>query len=585
MQRGRNNTGGSDAAPGTPGWSIAELPPNEDVRLEVLRRYALLDTPPESSYDEITGLAARICGAPIALMVLLDDRRQWFKSRVGLDATETPREQAFCAHAILGRELFVVEDAHADPRFAGNPLVLGEPHVRFYAGAPLVNAEDLALGTLCVIDRVPKQLTELQRRSLEVLAHQIVVQMELRRTQAQLCSSVERARQLSAVVEQTGDIVLMTDRDARIVYVNKSFETQTGWRSHEIIGRTPGVVRADLQGTEELSCDAVVEQLQSGEIYRGTMLHKRKDGTTFRGEHTITPITDPTDGRVYFVSVCRDITERERAEVQDAELRLAAEVQKRLYPQAPPGIEGFDIAGMCMPASQTCGDYYDYVPLQDGTLGLVVGDMAGHGFGPALIMSSTRAFLRSLLLTGHTPRDTYRHLACWLSPDLADDAFMTLLTVFLDPVSRQICHVNAGHSPGFVLDQHGALRFDLGVSGPALGLSPNCSYFCSRPRQLQTGDTIVLVSDGITEARSPAGDLLGRDRLERIVARHCQLPAVAILERVREELVAHTGGCDREDDQTMVVCRVLEQGPKRALWALRAEAGRACCAAAPEAST
>lgn len=582
MLRDWNSTGSREPAPASPDWSIAELPANEDVRLEVLRRHGLLDTPPESTYDEITGLAATICGTPIALMVLVDDRRQWFKSRVGLDATETPREQAFCAHAILGRELFVVEDAHADPRFAGNPLVLGAPHVRFYAGAPLVNAEDLALGTLCVIDRVPRQLTELQRRSLEVLAHQIVVQLELRRTQAQLCSSVERARQLSAVVEQTGDIVMMTDRDARIVYVNKSFETQTGWRSHEMIGRTPSVVMADLPD-EEMSCEAVMAQLESGEIHRGTILQKRKDGTTFRCEHTITPITDPADGREYFVSVCRDLTERERTEIQDAELRLAAEVQKRLYPQAPPGIEGFDIAGMCLPASQTCGDYYDYVPLLDGTLGLVVGDMAGHGFGPALIMSSTRAFLRSLLLTGHTPRDTYRHLACWLSPDLADDAFMTLLTVFLDPVSRQICHVNAGHPPGFVLDQRGALRFELDVSGPALGLSPNCSYSCSRPRQLQTGDTIVLVSDGITEAKSPDGDLFGRDRLARLVARHGRLPAVAILERVREELMVHTGGRDREDDQTMVVCRVLEQGPHRALWALRAEAKPSCCKAAPEA--
>ena len=159
----------------------APPPSDEAKRLEALRLYDVLDTPAEEPFDDLTELAAHICEAPIALITLIDEDRQWFKSRIGLDATETTRNIAFCAHAIHQPELFIIEDATRDERFADNPLVTQAPHIRFYAGAPLITPEGHALGTLCVIDREPRQLSPDHQRALRVLSRHVMTQLELRR--------------------------------------------------------------------------------------------------------------------------------------------------------------------------------------------------------------------------------------------------------------------------------------------------------------------------------------------------------------------------------------------------------------------
>ena len=159
----------------------APRPPDESARQRALEDLQLLDTPAEREFDDITLLASFICGTPIALISLVDKDRQWFKSRVGLDVPETPRDIALCAHAILGDGIFEVTDAATDVRFKDSPVVTGDPHLRFYAGVPLKTSDNHNVGTLCVIDREPRRLDESQRAALKALGRQIMRLVELRR--------------------------------------------------------------------------------------------------------------------------------------------------------------------------------------------------------------------------------------------------------------------------------------------------------------------------------------------------------------------------------------------------------------------
>ena len=156
------------------------VPSNEAERLRTLRSYKILDTKPEERFDELTQLEALICDAPISLISLIDTDRQWFKSRFGLDMQETPRAQAFCTHAVMQPEMFVVPDTAKDERFAQNPFVKGETHIRFYAGAPLAARDGHLLGTLCVMDRQPHALSDTQKRALEILSRLVIANIELR---------------------------------------------------------------------------------------------------------------------------------------------------------------------------------------------------------------------------------------------------------------------------------------------------------------------------------------------------------------------------------------------------------------------
>ena len=207
----------------------------ESNRISELRRYAILDTPPEARFDRITSLAARIFKTPIALISLVDEQRQWFKSHYGTAVRQTAREISFCTHAIEGDQVLVVPDATLDPRFAASPLVTGEPHIRFYAGAPLITAAGYRLGTLCLIDRAARDpLTPDQEANLTDLAAMVVDQLELRLAEGE---RTEAQKLLASVFESAAGGISVTDERGCYVQINPAYCRLLGYEASNLIGR------------------------------------------------------------------------------------------------------------------------------------------------------------------------------------------------------------------------------------------------------------------------------------------------------------------------------------------------------------
>ncbi|MBU0687953.1 MAG: diguanylate cyclase [Gammaproteobacteria bacterium] len=204
----------------------APLPDNEQARLEALLSYDILDTEPEAEFDGMVQLASSICETPIAVISLVDQDRQWFKAIVGLDAKETSRDLAFCAHTILQNDVMVVNDALQDPRFFDNGLVTSDPKIRFYAGAPLITSDGLPLGTICVIDRVPRQLNADQLLALKALASHVITQFELRKSHSKVRQQIRELHQtqkvLSTLINASPDFICFKDGVGRWQTANKS---------------------------------------------------------------------------------------------------------------------------------------------------------------------------------------------------------------------------------------------------------------------------------------------------------------------------------------------------------------------------
>jgi len=285
----------------------AEIPEHEEQRLRALRETGILDTPPEDVFDDVAKLAAAICGTPIALVSLVDENRQWFKAHIGLDATETPRDVAFCAHAIHGHEVFVVSDAREDPRFADNPLVTALPTVVFYAGMPLETRDGYGLGTLCVIDHEPRVLRAEQLEALRVLGKQVAYKLELRRSSAALAQA---NADFAAFFDRSHDLLCVASTDGRLLRVNAAWELALGFTQAELLGRPllEFVHEDDRARTQEelsrLAEGGRTEAFENRFCVRG-------------GAHRWLRWTgaQSTDGRSLFGSA-RDVTE-ERA-IQDA---------------------------------------------------------------------------------------------------------------------------------------------------------------------------------------------------------------------------------------------------------------------------
>ncbi|OYV96587.1 MAG: hypothetical protein B7Z62_07915 [Deltaproteobacteria bacterium 37-65-8] len=342
----------------------APLPPNEAMRLVTLRGYDVLDTLPEQAFDDLTLLAAQICQVPIAVVSLVDENRQWFKSIIGLDAKETPRDVAFCAHSILtSDELLEVYDAQLDPRFADNPLVTSDPHIRFYAGAPLVAPDGHALGTLCVIDCVPRELSTEQKNALRALSRTVIAQLELRRTLT-VCRQVkEQFQSLNATLEQQvemrttdlrqeikvrseselrfrqlseniREVFWMTDPvKNNMLYISPAYELIWG-RTVQSLYASPWEWLEAIHGEDRQRVFQAAMTKQADGLYDEEYRVVRPNGEIRWINDKAFPVRD-SEGAVYRIAgVAEDITERKQASQETLEAKERAELIFKTSPDA-----------------------------------------------------------------------------------------------------------------------------------------------------------------------------------------------------------------------------------------------------------
>lgn len=291
---------------------IAPLPENEQQRLEALRSFDILDSIQESAFDNMVQLASYICQTPIAAISLVDEQRQWFKAITGLAAKETPRSVAFCAHAILQDEVMIVPDATQDERFFDNPLVAGEPDIRYYAGVPLVTSHGYHLGTLCVIDRVPRELNTEQLEAIKVLANNIMAHLQLRLSNKQIRNQIKDLELAATIFQASSEAMLVTDADNLIITVNPAFTLLTGYTIDEVIGKNPKLLRSGKQ--PETFYKEMWHKLNVTGHWDGEVWNVRKNGELYAEWLSINILYNDNGSKRLHVAIFSDITEKKQAD-------------------------------------------------------------------------------------------------------------------------------------------------------------------------------------------------------------------------------------------------------------------------------
>ncbi len=364
----------------------------------------------------------------------------------------------------------------------------------------------------------------------------------------------EHLGRLSNAVEQTADSVFITNREGIIEYVNPAFVTTTGYSRDEALGRTPGLLKSG-QHTEKFYQE-LWAAISTGEVFRGTIINRKKNGGIYWTEQTITPMKAMAGDITHFVSVLKDVTEQRKQLEQEFQIRLAREVQQRYYRETSPQVDGYDIAGAAFPAAETGGDYFDFLDMPDGCLGIAIGDVTGHGFGSALIMAETRAYIRSFAEEESDVGRILTRVNQALAKDLEGGRYVTLLLARLDPGNGRFVYASAGHIPGYLVKPSGRVGLIFESTGVPLGLFPDAVYQESRTLFLAPGDLLAFLTDGVTEAESAEEDEFGSDRVIEILQHNLHASAREIISRIHAETLEFTGDQPPHDDITALVCKV-----------------------------
>jgi sigma-B regulation protein RsbU (phosphoserine phosphatase) len=340
-------------------------------------------------------------------------------------------------------------------------------------------------------------------------------------------TELQRIILLSQVVEQIGDSVMLTDRHGTIEYVNPAFELTTGYSQEDVRGRTPRILKSGLHDEEFYR--QLWRRLMEGQPFHGMIINRKKTGQLCWSQQSITPIRDFDGNLSHFVSVLQDITEIRQKQEHEFQLRLAREVQQQFYGSAL-AVPGFDFGAAAYPAYEIGGDYFDFIPMPNGCVGIAVGDVEGHGFGSALVMALTRAYLRSFVAMELELHKILTQVNQMLAKDLNHGHFVTLALARLDPEQRTMAYASAGHVPGYVLLETGEVQRVLESTGPPLGLFADSKFSCQENIRLDEGQLVVLLTDGVTESRAPDGTEFGAQRALEYIQAHRHDPAREIVD-------------------------------------------------------
>lgn len=390
-----------------------------------------------------------------------------------------------------------------------------------------------------LVPAVERELREARERAARRRAEESLRQSELRHR---------------LVWENSTDAIVLFDGHGTIQFVNPAVVATFGWDMTELIGQP--VARLYPVGGDGISW---METAQSAGTRRllDTM-GQRRDGTPLDLDVAFSQLH--LDDHLMFAAFIRDITERKRTLLELAKSRrefaAAREIQQRLFPKRSPVVPGLEIAGVSHAADAAGGDYFDYIPLPGGGLGVVVADVSGHGLGPALLMSECRTALRLVAQGEADPARILTQTNTILAEDLAGERYITLLLMRIDPGARQLVHASAGHPPGLVLDAAGNVKAELRRTGPPLGQRREFFYKEHAPTGLEAGDTIVFLTDGVLEAMR--GDVpFGRNRLVETVRANRQRTAADIVDAVCVAVREYCSGEPESDDLTIVVIKVV----------------------------
>ena len=363
----------------------------------------------------------------------------------------------------------------------------------------------------------------------------------------------ENLKMLSNAVEQTADSVVITNDQGIIQYVNPAFTETTGFSADEALGRTPRILKSDKQ--DEAFYKKLWKTILNENSYKGTVINRKKNGELYWSQQTITPMKDKAGKITNFVSVLKDITELIDKQEQEAKLKIASDLQERLL-KAKISVPGFDIKGKTYSAIETSGDYFDFILMKDDSIGIVIGDVCGHGIGAALIMVQTRAYLRMLSKLETDPGVILTQINQALAEDLDDTHYVTFLFARLNPKNNLLEYVNAGHIPAYLIKNSGEKDEILESNGIPLGILKDFTYLKSKPIKLEPGDILALITDGIVESKLLDEEEFGYDRTLDVIKSNRQATSEQIIERLYQTTRSFVNHQTQEDDITSIICKV-----------------------------